>query len=266
MSARTVESLDCPSGRSPSTSLELRLFAYHQSDDPSFARASDTTTATRGRAAMESSLLGYARFHGIASSFLEIDPFDHVDFSHIALRDDTLSEAVQSECLNRLNDARVSLEQSLYQDKLHVSQRAGRLLSSIVRESQAKSPSIDWKEIFPAFRRIDDIKLNAPIFPMEDKRKTQRYTSHDIRSQVSKEPFKTDSTDATSFMTIINTDDFSLLEKIREEKLVCTRDSVALMQHARVSGETPVKELEEELGRLMEISRVSMQNPHIMPR
>ncbi|KAL2847690.1 hypothetical protein BJX68DRAFT_268081 [Aspergillus pseudodeflectus] len=210
---------------------------------------------------MESSLLGYARFHGIASSFLEIDPFDHVDFSHIALRDDTLPEAVQSECLNRLNDARVSLEQSLYQDKLHVSQRAGRLLSSIVRESQAKSPSINWKEVFPAFRRIDDIKLNAPIFPMEDKRKTQRYTSHDIKLQVLKEPFKTDSTDATSFMTSINADDFSLLEKIREEKLVCTRDSVALMQHARVSGETPVKELEEELGRLMEISRKDIGKP-----
>jgi hypothetical protein len=210
---------------------------------------------------MEPSLLDYARFHGIANSFLEIDPFDHVDCSHIDHKDDTLPEAVQSECLNRLNNARVSLEESLYQEKLYIPQRAGHLLASIVRESQAKSPSIDWRETLPVFHRMDDIKLEAPIFPMEDKRKTLCYTSYDIDSQLSKEPFKTTITDATTSITCINADSLSLIEKIRKDKLVCTRSSVALLQHARVSGETPVKELEEKLGRLMEISRVSMQTP-----
>ncbi|KAJ0424901.1 hypothetical protein BJY00DRAFT_308794 [Aspergillus carlsbadensis] len=210
---------------------------------------------------MESSLLDYARFHGIASSFLEINPFDHVNRSHIDHRDDMFPEGVQSECLDRLNNARSLLEKRMRQEKLHIPLKAGRLLASIVRESQARSPSINWKEILPVFHRIDNMKLNAPIFPMEEKRKTLRYTSHDINLQLSKDPFKPTSTDAKTSLTSINADELSTFEQIRKEKLVCTRGSVALMQHARASGETPVKELEEELGRLMEMSRKDIVKP-----
>ncbi|KAL3459444.1 hypothetical protein BJX64DRAFT_291269 [Aspergillus heterothallicus] len=200
---------------------------------------------------MDASLIDYARCHGLASPYLEIDPLCHVGHP----RSNTLPDAL-SECDDRLSNARAALEERLRQEKLYVPVKASRVLASTIHEGQAERIKVEWVDILPHFQPFDNMKLEVPIFPIEYKKDALRYNCHDIGLQLSDLPRKiansdpgaTDSPDIHVTKTI-------LFEKIRKEKLLCTKVSIPLMQSARDGGKTPVKELREGLDSLLEIIR-----------
>ncbi|KAL2849540.1 hypothetical protein BJY01DRAFT_245827 [Aspergillus pseudoustus] len=205
---------------------------------------------------MGPSLLDYARFHGIANSYLAIDPLGHV--THLGR--DTLPEAVLSKYNDRLSDARAAVEETLRQEKLHIPERAGRLLASVICEAQTERAMVDWDDILPDFYRFGDMKLELPIFPMEDDSKSLHYASHDIELQLSQNPYKAadPNPDAAHPLSRLHANRIPLLEQIRKEKLVCSRGSISFMQNARDGGETPIKELLGELDGLLGINCVSL--------
>ncbi|KAL4921417.1 hypothetical protein BDW62DRAFT_219547 [Aspergillus aurantiobrunneus] len=221
---------------------------------------------------MDPLLLDYARFHGIASDYASIDPLSYIDGTFTTrLEDDSTSQSIQSECNDRLHIARVTVKEKL-RDKLRVSKENFRFLTSLIHDARAEGLVINWDDILPDFHRVDDAKVEPPIFCLEHESDVRlskyplRYLTRDIDLQLP---------EATHEMIGVHDPFVSLrvngsplTDQVKKDRLRCSKESFSLIQSVRNDDGRSMEELEGVLGSLLEQRRsgsIELESPILPP-
>ncbi|KAL4780966.1 hypothetical protein BJX76DRAFT_360335 [Aspergillus varians] len=222
---------------------------------------------------MDSSLLSYARFHGIATDYTVVDPLTHIDDTFKAsLGDDSLLQHIPSEYGNRLDIARVGLEEKLHSERLSVSKESARFLTSLIREVQANSIVINWDDILPDFHRVDNAKTDPPTFCLERESDVKlsktplRYLAPEIDLGVPDESRET--ADVPNPLASLRQSESPLMDQIKKDKVRCSKESFSLIQSVRVDAGPSVEELEGALGSILGVrcsSLIESESPVLLP-
>lgn len=203
---------------------------------------------------MDPLLLDYARLHGIASDYTAVDPH--------ALIDDTLKSLQHTElkCHNRRNTARTLLESNIRREKLCLSKEGARFLTALIRDNQAQSLVINWDDLLPDFHRVDDTKIDPPIFSLESERDVRSskkplwYSAHDIELELSNT--SQELANAPNPLASLQMNKNSLMDQVKRDKLKCSKESFSLIQSVRDDAGPSVLEFEDALGSILEVSCV----------
>ncbi|KAI9375507.1 hypothetical protein BJX61DRAFT_539790 [Aspergillus egyptiacus] len=212
---------------------------------------------------MEPSLIDYARFHGIANDYTAIDPLEHIDDTfRIDSQTDAWLEEFKSEYETRLRDALVTLDDRLRREKIKLPKKSAQYLMSIIRESQAKAINIEWDDILPAFAFLDNSKFEPPIFTLERgsdgaiSRWPLYYSFDDPELHQLLGSCQT--ADIATLPPSLRTNDTSLAEQIRREKLKCTKGAFSFLQSIMSDRGPTGQELEVAVGALLKINAIDL--------
>ncbi|GES60143.1 hypothetical protein ATEIFO6365_0002047500 [Aspergillus terreus] len=184
-----------------------------------------------------SSLLEYARCHGIASDFTVIDPSLFLDLP----QEPTERHQPQPPLDYDMPD---DLDQVLRNDKLNIRKDAIRFLSSILRETQANRIGINWAEILPPFNPAHDLKVDLPLSrlgaPIELPSSPLRY-SEDIDDAVL---FESVANQPSTVDALTHSLDYGqrVVEQIQKERLNCSKSAFLLLQDVTRRNPVPLKE------------------------
>ncbi|PWY68422.1 hypothetical protein BO70DRAFT_300605 [Aspergillus heteromorphus CBS 117.55] len=193
-------------------------------------------------------LLQYARFHGIASDFTQIDPLRHVDQTCPSPRDPPpLPEDALSELKGHLYHSQEAVEQELHQGKLGIRKEGALYLSSVLRDSKTASTDEYWDKLLPAWGRHDKLKLELPIFNSDN----------DTYLRPSKDPIQYSQDDyslvdlpcdlSKAELSKSLPDNNDIEKQVRDERLDCTKASLMLIQDARRGDDYSLEDLESLL-------------------
>ncbi|RAH50336.1 uncharacterized protein BO95DRAFT_459378 [Aspergillus brunneoviolaceus CBS 621.78] len=219
---------------------------------------------------INSAVLEYARFHGIASSYTDVDPLEHVQESCVAIPD-LLSNSL-SQFRDHLDKVHTSLEQSLYHEKLDLKKESAFFLASALRKIEPTDIESHWESILPSWDRYDKLKVETPIFTNDEEKgppigaRPVCYGLDDFHlSPLEDEISDRDVVLARGLVHGIDTSG----ENIREEKLDCSKGALRLIQEARKSFDLRFKDLENllwnELGLKEAASRSRSNSPDLLP-
>ncbi|RDW79016.1 uncharacterized protein DSM5745_05868 [Aspergillus mulundensis] len=202
---------------------------------------------------MDPSLLEYARFHGIASDYLAINPLTHVDdtFGHGV--DDLLPNNL-SRYSDRLQTARSALKERIRGEKIRASKGSARFLTALIREAQT-GIVVNWDDILPEFHRYD-AAVESPIFSLQREtdvnlsRSRLRYVVSDIELPHGSQDISSGS--GPSPLDRMGTNGSRLLDEVKKnDRVRCSKQSFSLIQTIRSNAGPSVKELEDILGMLL---------------
>ncbi|KAL4882630.1 hypothetical protein BJY04DRAFT_217122 [Aspergillus karnatakaensis] len=220
---------------------------------------------------MEPSLLDYSRFHGIASDYAAVDPITYIDDTvptNLDLEADL--QFRQTEFNNCLFSAHTTLEQALHSEKLRVSKKSARYLTSVVSELQMKHIDIDWHAILPAFHHIKDARLESPVFRIDFEsdvtlsKNPLRFTALDVDLRDSAEPDNL--LDVPCPLPNFHSGKSSLLEKVKIEKLRCSRGAFSLITSIDSEARPPQGAMANDLRCLLDYSAQNKSpSPALLP-
>ncbi|PYH96626.1 hypothetical protein BO71DRAFT_470718 [Aspergillus ellipticus CBS 707.79] len=206
------------------------------------------------------SLLQYARFHGIASDFINADPLKHVNescgrgFDFFALPEDGLTALK-----DHFYHTQKIVEHGLHSEKLDIRREGARYLSSILRDTKANDIDEYWDKVLPAWGKHDNLKLEPPIFdPGNDNslmpsKDPVRYSHENYSLHPPMDP-PSDVCDANLSKYFTNTTN-DIEKRITDEKLDCTKASLMCIQNARHVGNCTLDDLENLLETSLGIPR-----------
>ncbi|PYH65732.1 uncharacterized protein BO88DRAFT_490538 [Aspergillus vadensis CBS 113365] len=217
------------------------------------------------------SLLQYARFHGIATDYTDLDPLQHVDDicdippDYLHPPDDTLSVIEQT-----IASSQQVIEQNLHPEMLDIRKESVRFLSSVLRDIKRDNIDDCWDEVLPLWDRYDDLKLEPPLFSSDN----------DTNLVLPAEPLRYSREE--SFLCSLEglasdydnnllsplTHEAAIIEKrVGNEKLDCSKDALLLVQDARQAGNRPL-DLDDLLPPLEDVAeedRFHLQSPPLLP-
>lgn len=105
------------------------------------------------------SLLEYARFHGIATPSITVNPLEYIDQT-CETKPSTKSES--SATLKDYIPTGKSIERDANSEKLNVSKNDARLLST-VRNMRAECLEVKWDDYLPSIPRMEGLKIELPV-------------------------------------------------------------------------------------------------------
>ncbi|PYI31984.1 hypothetical protein BP00DRAFT_315902, partial [Aspergillus indologenus CBS 114.80] len=197
---------------------------------------------------ISSSVLQYARFHGIATSYTDVDPLEHVQESCVAVPDLPLHSL--SRFRDHLDKVHTSLEHSLHHEKLNLKKESALFLASALRRIEFTDIESDWESILPSWDRYDKLKVETPILTNDEEKtlppiaRSVCYGPGDF--DLSPLEDKISDRDVVLARGLVNGIDTSG-ENIREEKLECAKGALLLIQEARKSFDLRNEDLEDLL-------------------
>lgn len=183
------------------------------------------------------SLLEYARFHGIATPFTTINPLEYVDQ---ILENSPSSKEESSPASNSYTTTPWKcIERQLNSEKLNLSKKDARLLSTVIRDTRAERVEMNWDECLPSLPRIESLKVDLPALTTHHESEINALTSS-VRSCRGNEALSLLRT-CLPYSLPKSSKNFNTCHKIdkttKTEKLNCTRETFLLIQNARNCGD-----------------------------
>lgn len=119
------------------------------------------------------------------------------------------------------------LEKDLQGEKLSLSKKDALLLSSVARDARSEHTDIPWNSILPPLLRADNLRSVAPIH-MADSSLVGHTDLHQagVESLVRRESSPCTPKDFSSHVE-------SVIGDLKNEKLVCSKESLVFIQNAR---------------------------------
>ncbi|PYH42306.1 uncharacterized protein BP01DRAFT_136510 [Aspergillus saccharolyticus JOP 1030-1] len=183
------------------------------------------------------SLLAYARYHGIATSYADVDLLQLVQESCVAVPDAPLNHLTYTR--DRIDQVKASLEQELLHEKLNLKKESAILLASALRKLEPADIEAHWEGILPSWDRFDKFKVEPPIFTHEQEKElppsadSACYTHDECHlSPLEDNISERDVVLARGLINGIEICD----ESIRDERLDCTKEALLLIQESRKLG------------------------------
>lgn len=176
------------------------------------------------------SLLGYARFHGIAIDPTTINPLTYID--ETSENDCTSNHETLSTFEDHLSIARGSIEQGLRSEKLNVGKNDARFLSTIIRDARAEPVEVNWAEYLPSMRRIEGLKVETSALASHhetDVASLGKHTFFGRGAALLKGCLSYPLADSSD--GLIKASD-NITKRMRNEKLNCSKGSLFLLQNA----------------------------------
>lgn len=183
------------------------------------------------------SLLEYARFHGIATPSTTVNPLEYID--QILENSPSSKHESLPTSSRHTKTPWGSIERELNSEKLSLSNNDARLLSTVIRDTRAERVEVNWDDCLPSLPRIEGLKVELPVLTTHHESEINSLTSS-VRSRRGNEalsllqiclPYSPPKS-SKSFNTAHGID-----EKIKTERLNCTRESFLLIQNARKCGD-----------------------------
>lgn len=205
------------------------------------------------------SLLQYARFHGIATDYTDLDPLQHIDDicdippDYLHPPDDTSSVIEQT-----IASSQQVIEQNLHPEKLDIRKESVQFLSSVLRDIKRDNIDDCWDEVLPSWDQYDDLKLEPPLFSSDNDTnlvlpvEPLRYSRED-NLFCSLEGLASDY-DSNLLSPLIHEADI-IEKRVGSEKLDCSKDALLLIQGARQAGNRPL-DLDDLLCPLEDVAEV----------
>lgn len=183
------------------------------------------------------SLLEYARFHGMAYPSSTVNPLEYIDQ---ILENSPCSE---DECLPASNGHNTtpweSIKPQLSSEKLNLSKNDSLLLSTVIRGMRAERVQVNWDDCLPLSPRIEGLKVEPPALTTHHESDMATLASS-VRSGRGNEVLSLLQTclpySLPRFSTGFNMG-YEIEEKVKKERLNCTRESLLLIQNARKCGD-----------------------------
>ncbi|GLA35303.1 hypothetical protein AnigIFM63309_010706 [Aspergillus niger] len=216
-------------------------------------------------------LLQYARFHGIATDYTDLDPFQHIDDicdippSFLHPPEDAFSAIEQ----NIASSQRI-IEQDLRHEKLDIRKEGLQFLSSVLRDIKRDNIDDCWEQVLPSWYRYDDVKLELPLFTSDNDSylalpaEPLRY-SREENILCSIEGLASDYDSIFSSDMIHEADIIG--NSVSKEKLDCSKDALLLIQDARQAGNCP-PDLDDLLRPFKDVAKedqFKLQSPSLLP-
>ncbi|XRM42355.1 hypothetical protein ABZX51_005576 [Aspergillus tubingensis] len=217
------------------------------------------------------SLLQYARFHGIATDYTDLDPLQHIDDicdippDYLHPPDDTSSVIEQT-----IASSQQVIEQNLHPEKLDFRKESVQFLSSVLRDIKRDNIDDCWDEVLPSWDQYDDLKLEPPLFSSDNDTnlvlpvEPLRYSRED-NLFCSLEGLASDY-DSNLLSPLLHEADI-IEKRVGSEKLDCSKDALLLIQGARQAGNRPL-DLDDLLCPLEDVAeedRFHLQSPPLLP-
>ncbi|OJJ77487.1 hypothetical protein ASPBRDRAFT_25154 [Aspergillus brasiliensis CBS 101740] len=216
------------------------------------------------------SLLQYARFHGIATDYTDLD-LQHID-DICEIAPDFLNSPEDAVSLIEQNVASSQqlIEQDLLHEKLDIRKESVQYLSSVLRDIKRESIDDLWGKVLPLWDRYDDLKLEPPLFSSDNDtylalpaEPLRYFREEDVLCSL--EGLTRDYDSNLSSKLICETD---MIEKsARNEKLDCSKDALLLIQGAREAVNRP-PDLDDLLCPLQDVAKedqLHLQSPPLCP-
>lgn len=181
------------------------------------------------------SLLEYARFHGIATNQITINPLGYINqILEASNHEDTFTSD------NYLSTTQAAIEQDLCGEKLSVSRNDARFLSTVLRNARAEHVDVNWDEHLPSMRRMEGLKVELPALATHHETDMASLRNHtffgrgDAASSLLKGCSSYPMADCSGDIVKLGDD---VVKRIRMEKLNCTKGSLIMIQNARMCGD-----------------------------
>ncbi|KAJ9249931.1 hypothetical protein DTO207G8_6411 [Paecilomyces variotii] len=181
-----------------------------------------------------SSLLDYARFHGIAIDHQTITPLDQVPQPHESIND-TLADPPGVPIIDS-SKFHSTLEQELRSEKLEIPKDAARLLSSVVQAASRKPIDIDWNSFLPDRHRIRKLKLDLPLlkrdfdFSTSPAARAERIALDSVQLQLPREEVEDEHDEGLVFPKQYFDLSDKVWKEVSTERLDCSREDLELLQ------------------------------------
>lgn len=178
----------------------------------------------------KSSLLEYARFHGIAIDPTTINPLTYID--ETSENDCISNHETLSTFENHSSIARGSIEQGLRSEKLNVGKNDARFLSTVIRDARAERVEVNWAEYLPSMRRIEGLKVETPALASHHETDVASLGKHTYFSRgaaLLKGCLSYPLADSSDGLIKASVD---IVNGMRNEKLNCSKGPLFLLQNA----------------------------------
>lgn len=199
----------------------------------------------------EPSLLEYARFYGVSVDHLAANPFDLItpDLKRIYESHSTTENTPRVD----FSFPEPPLEKELRNEKLEIGRDGARFLSNIIKDASTKTTNpIDWDTYLPKRRRVRSLKADElPLLKTVHELDMASFGHERITLDPATLKLHLEKTQDENDEGIVFPKDFwklpgRVLEKVKTEKLDCTREAFMLIQEARRSGDHFTNDIRDE--------------------